>query len=239
MKRVLSISFLLFLLLLSNLSKSQERIFTAGFQFKPIFSSSLLNTGKTSIAQNKIDFSISQKHGYNFGMTLRRGFTKHLSMEFGINFTKRKFDLSITDSSSIRTSDFTIVGYEIPLQGMVFMQLNKNIFMNVSGGLSWDMYPSNIETHDDYFKNHGVRKSLFQLAALANLGFEYRTKKNGYFYLGSSYHLPLSYFYTAYVQYIPTQEAAKINLVGNYLTIDFRYYFYSEPLKAKTKKKKN
>ncbi|MBI4931433.1 MAG: hypothetical protein HY841_11760 [Bacteroidetes bacterium] len=217
---------------------SQTNIFTAGFQYKPIFSSAFFSTGIKTVSQNGIDFSISQKFGYCAGMVLRRGFTKRLSMETGINYVKRNFGLSITDTSFTGKSDFTIIGYEIPVQLLIFLQASKKGFINTSMGLSWDMYPSNITTKDTYFKHNAKRHSLFQGSALANLGYEYRTEKSGYFYIGASYHLPLSYFYVSSINYTPNQEIARMKLGGNYLTFDFRYYFHEEPLKPKKEKKK-
>lgn len=227
-----------FWLLASGILCSQQNIFTAGFQYKPIFPSAFFSTGTKSISQNGIDFSVSQKFGYCAGMVLRRGITKRFSFETGINYVKRNFGMSITDTTFTGKSDFTIIGYEIPVQLLIFLQASEKGFINSSLGLSWDMYPSNIATADSYFKHNSKRHSLFQAAVLANLGYEYRTKKSGYFYLGASYHLPLSYFYMSTIKYEPIQEIAQIKLRGNYLTIDFRYYFHEDPLKPKKKKKK-
>jgi len=177
--------------------------------------------------------------GYSAGMVLRRGYTKQLSMETGINFTKRNFSLSITDTTFTGKSGFTIIGYEIPIQGMVFLRLAERIYMNTALGLSMDMYASNIYTHDTYFRHFSKRHSIFQFAALANLGFEYRTKKSGYFYLGSSFHLPFSYFYTSSIIYESKQEIGRLKLSGTFLTLDLRYYFHEDPMKQKKKKKKD
>jgi hypothetical protein len=219
-------------------SFAQKNIFTAGFQYKPIFPSSFFSTGTKTETLNGIDFSIGQKMGYCAGMILRRGFTEKLSFETGINFVKRNFRLTITDTTFTGKSNFAIIGYEIPAQVMVFLRMSENIYMNASGGVSMDMYPSNIRTHDFYFENKSKRNSIFQFAALANLGWEYRTKSSGYFYLGASYHLPFTYFYSSSVKYIPTQDTAFMKLGGNYLTVDFRYYFHGDPVKPKIEKKK-
>lgn len=236
--KIVALLFTLFFSGIFSGIQAQENIFTAGFQYKPIFPSSFFSTGTKTISQNGIDFSVSQTYGYCAGMILRRGITKKLSFETGINYAKRNFDLTITDTTFNGKSDFTIIGYEIPVQGLVFLQLSKKVFMNASMGFSWDMYPSNISTHDTYFKHTSYRHSLFQFAALANLGYELRTEKSGYFYLGASYHLPLSYFYTSLLNYTPAYEIARMKLRGNYLTIDLRYYFHEDPLKPKKSKKK-
>jgi hypothetical protein len=219
-------------------SFSQENIFTAGFQYRPIFPSEFFKTGANTISQNKIDFSISQKIGYNTGMIIRRGFTKQLSFETGINYTKRNFSLSITDTTFTDKSGFTIIGYEIPVQGMIFLRMADKIYMSTSLGLSLDMYATPITTHDTYFRHYSRYHSIFQFAALASLGFEYRSVKSGYFYLGSSYHQPFSYFYLSSILYEPKQEIARIKLAGNFIAIDFRYYFHEDPMKPKKKVKK-
>lgn len=235
-----NIILLLFLYTLSCASlAAQENVFTAGFQYKPIFPNSFFSKDTWSVSQNGIDFTISQKMGYSAGMVLRRGFTKQLSLETGINYTKRNFNLFITDTSFTGESDFTIIGYEIPIQGMIFLRLADKLYMNTSLGMSLDMYASNIYTHGSYFRHYSKRHNVFQFAALANLGFEYRTKKIGYFYIGSSYHLPLSYFFESSIMYEPKQEIGRMKLSGTFLTLDVRYYFHEEPIKNKKKPKKS
>src|SRR3974377_1082815 len=130
--------------LLTVLCFGQANIFTAGFQFKPIFPSSFFSTGTKTISQDGIDYSVSQQTGYCAGMVLRRGFTKMLSFEAGINYVKRNYGLKIADSSFTGKSGFTIIGYEVPVQGMVFLRLSEKVFMNAAMGISCDMYPTNI-----------------------------------------------------------------------------------------------
>ena len=238
MRNVFKYFVLLFLLFRSITSYSQENTFTVGFQYKPIFPSAFFSTGTKTIYQNEVDFSISQKVGYCAGMIIRRGITKQVSVETGINYTKRNFSLSIIDSTFTGKSVFTIISYEIPLQGMIFLRLADKLYMNTAFGATLDMYPSNIATNDTYFQHFSKRHGVFQSSVLANLGFEYRTTKSGYFYVGASYHLPFSYFYASSIKYTPRQEIVRTKLRGNYLTIDLRYYFHEDPLKPKKKKKK-
>ena len=172
-------------------------------------------------------------------MMIRRGFTKMFSIETGINYTKRNFNLLITDTTFQGKSDFKIVNYEIPLQGMIFMRLTKRIYMNTGLGLSADMYPTNVYTSDTaYFRHYSKHHGFLQVAALADLGFEYRTEKMGYFYLGSSYHLPFSYFYESAIRYDPKAETGHLKLSGSFLSVDIRYYFHEEPIRKKKKKPK-
>ncbi len=236
----------LMLLLLSFLwqdVRSQEKVVTVGIQFKPIFSSQFFNTGPEESTADDVNFKITPGSGYCLGAVIRRGFTNTISMETGINFVRRNYDLSIDDPDSAVhiDSDFGTVGYEIPVQGLVFIQLSDEIFMDVAMGLSLDFYPSDIATSGTYFVHSSVRNSWFSSSLLANLGWEYRTEKSGYIYLGASYHRPFKFTYTSFVQYqnreVPYPEG-KMELNGNYLTFDVRYFFHSDPEKRKKKIRK-
>jgi len=222
---------------------AQEKVVTAGIQFKPIFSSKYFSSGPENVINKGIDFTVTPGSGYCLGMVIRRGFTNTISLEGGINFVKRNYSIDVIDpdSSVNSNSTFSTVGYEVPIQGLVFIQLSDKIFMDVALGFSFDFYPSDVQSSDDYVVHYSARHSWFSPAMLANLGWEYRTEKSGYFYLGASYHRPFSTTYTSYVQYqnrdLPYPEA-KMDLLGNYLTLDIRYFFHSDPEKRKKKTRK-
>lgn len=219
---------------------TQERVLTAGVQFKPIFTSNFLNTGPITVSDGGVDFTVSQKFGYCAGMVVRYGITKAVSFETGINFVRRNFNLDIRSDSLQEKSDFGIVGYEIPLSGLVFVRLAEKVYINGSTGISLDFYPSNIYTSGEHFRHLGLRRSLISPSLIANLGFEYRTDNIGYFYLGASFHRPFSFIYQSNFQYQPLTDGPKVKteLSGNYLTIDIRYFFHEVPIERKAKKEK-
>ncbi len=70
---------------------AQERIITAGFQFKPIFTSDFFDTGLVEETKTGVNFKLNQKSGFAFGMVLRKGITEKISFETGINIVKRNF----------------------------------------------------------------------------------------------------------------------------------------------------
>jgi hypothetical protein len=222
-------------------SHAQERVITAGFQFRPIFSSEFFDTGPIDITDNGVNFNMVPGSGSGFGMVIRKGFTNTVSLETGIHYIKRNYKLSMTDSIGKETSSFSIIGYEIPVSGLVFIQLSDEIFMDVSLGLSLDFYPSDIQNAGERFSHYSARKNWFSPAVIAGLGWEYRTEKSGYFYLGASYHRPFDYIYYSYFNYpddeTPTAQGGS-ELQGNYLTFDIRYFFHSEPEKRKKKTRK-
>ncbi len=228
-------------LLSFNPVSAQENVITAGFQFKPIFSSKFFNTGDESRQVNGIDFSVSPGSGYCLGMVIRKGFTPTLSLETGINYVRRNYKLNLkVDSLPEVNSGFKIIGYEIPVQGLVFIQLSDNIFMDVALGLSLDFYPSDILTLGDYWGHSSDRNNWYSAGVLANVGWEYRTPKSGFFYLGASYHRPFEFIYRSFIRYPNsgvTNTETSFDLQGNYLTFDIRYFFHSDAQRKKKLKK--
>lgn len=241
---LMRVKLILFSFLLLNYSSflAQERVTTFGIQLKPIIPSQLFSTGKQEVDQNKVFFTTTPKTGYSFGMVIRKGLNKSLSLETGINYLNRKFELEIFDDSLdyIETSSFKLVNYEIPISLLVYIRLSEYIYMNVSGGVALDIYPSDLYTYSDNFQNDVLVYDWFRQSLIANIGWEYRTDKNGYFYLGASYHRPFSHMAKQIVWYNGNKrdERVEFNLSGNYITLDLRYFFHEDPERKKKKVKK-
>lgn len=234
--------FISFLLLISFDMKAQENITTFGVQFKPIIPLNYIDGGKQSKEQNNITFEIEPKVGLSFGMVVRKGLTKNISLETGINYLRRNFNLSINDKDSAFTSNskFRLVTYEIPVSGLVYVQLGREMFMNVSGGMSVDLYPTPLFVNEfEVFANAVNRKSWVQVSLIANVGWEYRTRNSGYWYVGFSFHRPFSSLMQSIVTYeaFNRKEEARFELSGNYLTIDLRYFFHEDKEKKAPPKK--
>ncbi len=202
----------------------------------------MFNTGRTEFADSAVNFSLQPNPGYCFGMVIRRGFTKNISLETGINYVKRNYTLQIQDTSFFTERKFAFIGYEIPVLGLVYIRLSRQLYMNASAGLSFDMFPSDLAIQNEFFNLRTLRRNWLQTSLLANIGYEWRTEKSGYFYLGASYHRPFqgnAYNSVLYKRYSArTGPVFNTWLSGNYLTIDLRYFFHEDPEKRKKKVKK-
>lgn len=216
-------------------SSAQVNTITAGFQFKPIFPVSYFNTGPQTETLHDTTVTWKLNSGFCAGMMIRRGFSDRISLETGINYVKRNYTIEIKDQSFSGTSNYSIIGYEIPVSVLIFVPLAEKFFMDVSMGASLDMYPSSVATEAGYYKHVSDRRNVFSPGILANLGYEYRTEKAGIFYLGASYHRPFKYIYQSYVQY-KNARVVSTELSGNYLTFDIRYFFHEDPLNKKKRK---
>jgi hypothetical protein len=222
----------------------QEDIVTAGIQFKPIFSSRYFDTGPQTADSMGVGFELIPDGGYCVGGLVRFGISKRVSGETGINFVKRPHRLVITDEArGIREeSKFSIIGYEIPLSALVFIQLSEITFMDASLGMAFDFFPSNVSSRGDYFQQFSDRRSWVFPAISGNIGYEVRTRKAGYFYIGASYHRPFRDIYRMTAGYYVDDEyftGQRFLLAGNYLTVDFRYFFHEDTLKKQRQERRN
>ena len=242
MKKVAFLNIILLSLLSSTISFAQERVVTFGIQVKPIIPLGFFDTGEQKEVSNNVDFTLTPKTGLGFGMVIRKGFTKSLSFETGINLIRRNYDLTITDADSNFTSNssFKMSNYEIPVLGLVYVQLGDNLFMNVAGGFSLDVYPTDLRTVGVNFSNDLIRFQWLSTSLLANIGWEYRTEESGYLYFGASLHRPFSPIFKEFIVYdgFSKNETMQFDLSGNYFTIDIRYFFHEDKQKKKKKKKK-
>lgn len=230
------IIFVFLFLQLSQTSFSQKGIITVGFQYKPIFNNDFFRAGAQTVESGITSVTINPKAGFCGGMVIRRGLTERLSLESGINYVKRSYSIELADSGKTHLDQFKFIGYEIPLSVLVFIRLGEKTFMDASIGNSFDFFPSDVYTSDEYYEHVGLRNSWVKAAAIANLGFEYRTEKFGYFYIGASYHRPYTYLFRSGTNFKNTSYPTFVNdISGNYLTLDIRYFFNETPLKNQKK----
>jgi hypothetical protein len=186
---------------------------------------------------------IDVNSGYNIGAVIRFGLTKRFSIETGINYIARNYSFELTNTNfPSSSSEIKFPGYQLPLLGMIFVRLSENIYMNSAAGLSFDMFPTaGVVSQDRDSIEYGLlEKNWLMVSLVANLGFEYRTRKSGYIYLGASYHNTFGDMADVIVSYrgLNTNQYVKLidpypGINGNYLSLDLRYYFNPESRKKK------
>ena len=227
---------------LSTLLLAQKNVVTVGLQFKPMLPTSLFNAEQMQVVTDQVDYQTQQNFGWAGGMVIRWGFTDMLSLETGINYVKRNYTLSIDSLNNEFNASvkYGVIGYEVPIMGLIYIQLGRKWYMNAALGASIDLYPRDFYTDTvDNWMHETVRYSWIQASLLANLGFEYRTEKSGYFYIGGSFHRPFSDMYLSKIGLSdnPNTETS-MNINGSYLTVDLRYFFHEDPVKKEKRKKK-
>ena len=241
----------LLFILFANLSFSQKResdneqLLTVGFQLRPVIAGRFFGAGEFESTDRIFTSKIKPSLGYTFGMLIRRGITKKISIETGINYIRRNYSLTWNDDSLNRNekSRFGMVSYEIPIQCLVYVRLGERLYMNNSLGLSINFLASDVATFSEVYpitQRAYLNRVVANPSVLANVGFEYRSKKVGFFYLGASLHRPFTRIATSVVKYDlgSKKYENQIALTGSFLTIDFRYFFHSQPIKKRVHREK-
>jgi len=225
-------------------SFSQKGVTTFGLQYKPIIPNRFIGMYEQDFDSAQFFSTVKQRMGHSFGGVIRYGLTKNLSFETGLNLTYRNFGLafSVPDSGYVGNEKLSVVSYEIPLTCLIYIQLSDALFINTSLGSAITLFPSSVSvpspiTNGEYFLQEGAYRNKIQGALLANVGFEYRTKQKGYFYLGTSYHLPFTSIMTFAMSYEYSGGKVVVidNIRGSYLTVDLRYFFHEQPEKREAK----
>lgn len=217
---------------ISFFATAQKKGTTFGFQVKPIIPINYFDAGPQNLADSVVDISVNPKMGLSFGVLIRQQISKSIAIESGISSVRRNFDLSATGltHNTSDKSDFGFVSYQVPIQALVYIQLSEQIFMNTTAGIGLDMYPSSVKSLGENYKLSSIsyRQHWIHYSLLANIGFEYRTGKNGTFYLGGSFNRPFnpiaeSFYYYNYEGSKQSELSHFLN--GSYLTLDLRFFF--------------
>lgn len=240
------LTFYFLFVFLPALSMAQDRIITVGLQYKPIFASKFFGAGEIEVRDDIFKASIRPTWGHSYGMIIRRGINKTLSYEAGLNYTKRRYGISCTDLDSGFTdqSDFSLVSYEIPNQLLVYIRLGERFYMNNALGFAVTAFASDVQsfgTDRRFYHFSQMTTSFLSAAIIANVGFEYRSRKSGFFYLGASFHNPIKNISRSYITYQKdnfNSYTGNFNLRGTYLTVDLRYFFNESPIRQEKNKTK-
>ena len=230
------ILFILFFYFAFN-AKSQNSKTTFGLQYKPIIPSVYFNAADLSKSSKSYIFNLNPKYSNSFGMVIRNQINKTFSIESGLNFTQRNFELSITNDA-INLLDFTTFGmrsYEFPIQLLTYVRASENWYLNIAFGISHNVLASDVKSYgeekENFFFQNTFRRSGGYSAILANLGIEYRTDNKGYYYFGTSLHRPWRVIGRIYPEYddkiniFNEDREFYFDMIGNFITIDFRYFF--------------
>lgn len=208
-----------------------------GIQARLISPSEFLGSVKTELSDKGFNSSLQQQIGFSYGALIRADYSKNIAFEGGINYIQRQFKASMfyTDSvTSISDSnELTFINYEIPLQGVVKIQLSKSFFSLVGLGPSITFKPTSVALIDQpggkYTFYHSGSVKKFGVDINAQVGFEFRTKKSGYFYFGGSVKVPTSYLFNWGGKF--SEQGSSFYLIdfakanGSFISLDMRYYF--------------
>ena len=217
-----------------------------GLQYKPLIAGDFIGSSRLLLKNDTLQGEFTQQLGSSFGGVIRVQFKKNIALETGINQVQRYYNIQFTqlDSSITTNKSLKIVAFDIPVNALFFVKLYDKVYMNTSLGPSLVFNPSNVATTNIYnkynvFRAEGRMRSVFAVEMNANLGFEYRTEKSGFFYLGASARVPFKPIFDVAVSHENTVTHQKMvlygNMTGTYISFDIRYFFPYNKYKTSNK----
>lgn len=229
--------FITSIILITNSFGQKEKI-DFGFQFNPIIPNRFVGHDQQAfnyLETPNFNGSFDQKVGFVFGGLLKRKISNSISIETGINYVQRNYNISYLaeDSGYDATSNVTLISYSIPVSGIFYVKLSESWYMNTALGLNFSFFPSTVASlakennNRNRFYQQSYPTGWFQLGVNANYGFEYRTNKSGTFYIGATYNLPIKPIMDSYMIWrnYSNDFIIKEEIDGSYLTAVFKYYF--------------
>lgn len=223
----------LIFILLCIIVKPQNPHTTFGMQYKPIIPVKYFNSSYVIKESTNYNFNLKPKYSNSFGMIIRHEINKTFSIESGINYIQRNYQLISTQNLFSDFTNFSVRSYEIPIQLLTYVRASEFWYLNVAFGISHNILASDVfssgEQNKNYYQN-SYRQNGGYSALLANLGMEYRTKTKGHYYIGASLHRT---WYPIVKIYPQIEENGikqidndfSLDIIGNFITIDFRYFF--------------
>lgn len=222
--------------------QAQLGVTTFGIQAKPVIPFGFFEP-VTRLEQGTLHAQVELQGGFAFGMVVRTGLSRSISLEAGMDQITRRYQVDLANDTNgyAGGTELRFVGYELPVTCLVYIRLGERTWMNNALGLSADFYPSDAVRNFDGNQVYWYRRNWAQLGVVGNIGVEYRTVKSGYFYLGGTFHRPFGdmalaevVWTDAYQNFRPYSMTEFLN--GSYLTVDLRYFFHENPDKARVRR---
>ena len=206
-----------------------------GFHYRSILPMSQMQSGLQTFSDSVLKTSITPNTGYTFGGLIRYGITDLISIETGLYYNQRNFNITSTRLDSALTVEqrLRFVQFEIPIQGLIAIKLSKKLYANAALGTTILYKPSSVATYVNPYDKHEFRqvglvdindKLGFDLRA--SVGFEFRDKKAGVFYLGGTAFIQLQPAFTllSRYQYVNFKQAAVGPVNASGFGLDFKYF---------------
>ncbi len=239
-KQFLTFCLLIILFTTANIGRSQvgkeSRIpYYFGFQVKPLFPTKFIGESNTTLTNQGYEVKISQQIGYSFGGVVRIALTDLIGIETGLNFFQRyyKTEMRLIDSNIMASDTFGFIQYDLPINALFNIKLSKKWYTNAAIGASICYKPSSVGSisqpvgkHE--FFNIGLVdiKDKVNFDLNGSLGFEFRTDKYGFFYLGGCARIQTAPLFNLLSRYrYGTYEVDNYGPVsGSFLAIELKYF---------------
>jgi hypothetical protein len=206
-----------------------------GFQYRHILPMQQMQSGAQKFTDSVLQTMLTPTDGYTFGGVLRYGLTDLISLETGLYYNQRTFSIQSTRTDSALSVDqrLRFVQFEIPIQGNIGIQLSKSFYANAALGGAILYKPSSVATYVNPSDKHEFRQvglvdnnKKLGFDVRTSIGFEYRNKKAGVFYLGGTAFVQLqpAFVLLSKYQYVNFRQTAFGHVNASGFGLDFKYF---------------
>jgi len=217
---------LLSILLFSSFLFSQQirhKGTSVGLKFSTLFSNNFIENNNIDKTEDNIRYQLALKPGWSFGIMVRHDFDRLVILETGYTMVRRKYEMKITENNDTRVTELLFTSNELPVLGVAFIRITRNLYMDSSFGIVFDLFHSDNNDLDISVENN----NWISPAIFAGIGYEIRTLRAGTYYLGCSYQLFLNKILDLYV-YDPVpgyDPKIHLDLSANYFAVSIKYFF--------------
>lgn len=224
-------------MLLAQFPDDKKEKFPTYFAFRVnvLFPNNFQATKSYTLSQEYTRSTVTQLTGYDFGGLFRIKYTEKISIEAGLSYTARKFDIrgEVLDSNQFTRDTLKFTTFDIPVNALIFVKMSEKVHSNVGFGLSFLYKPSTVRVYSQpssasSLDHVGLVTNKFGMDLNGQVGVELRTEEKGIFYLGGSVKVPLTPLFTMYSLYRYKTQAtqrADQKIQGGAITLDLRYFF--------------
>jgi hypothetical protein len=211
-----------------------------GLNVSPIIPSNFIQKNDYTFQSDSVKYSLNNRPSVSFGAEIRHYFTYRFAINTGILYTKRNINVDYEShypsgsrgTDTTFTRDLKFIAYEIPIQASGYVRLSNKIYMSIAGGINLNFYPTNIRVENIAMQRIGTQIGkqawqFFQLGLNLNIGWEYRTKEDGYIYIGATYQSRFDDMAAVLIYEEETIHTADYSytLRGGYLSVNLKYFF--------------
>jgi hypothetical protein len=212
-----------------------------GFHYRHIIPMQQMQSGTQKFSDSVLQTNLTPVDGFSYGGIIRYGLTDLISIETGLYYNQRNFSIQSTRTDSALSVDqrLRFVQFEIPIQGNIGIQLSKSIFANAALGAAILYKPTSVATYVNPYDKHEFRQvglvdinKKLGLDLRTNIGFEYRNKKSGVFYIGATAFVQLqsAFILLSKYQYANFKQTAFGDVNASGFGLDFKYFIpYTRP----------
>lgn len=198
-----------------------------GIHFSPLIPNKFLQKTNYNTNTGICDYNIDVLPSYQTGIEIRYDFTKRFALNSGINFIKRNYKQTVKHLNYSEDTITHFTAYEIPLVGLLYVQMSELWYMNMGYGLCVSFFPTETYTNGAYVENYIKRRNWLHVGMNALVGWEYRSYDYGTFYFGMAYqryHKTMA-FYNIQFENQNMIEITQFLVKGSYFALNFKYYF--------------